>query len=190
MSSKSESTPDNEFAPWDDLTATKKRVAKTIAHVNGPTTFERPDFQDDVEASSTVEEVIDDKERVLTSLDYTRHLNDLTDAGYLVKESQGGKNPIILDLGYDEDRDDWEVAPYGNTSRLWGIVSQVLDREGLSDGALGDVDENDFNDVRDAVNVAVERTILVTVSEASEYRFRQEPYNLVRAKTEEAREDE
>lgn len=175
--------------PWGDLTTAQQRVAKTVAHVHGPTTFERPDLRKDVKASSTVAGVIDDKDRVLTSLKYTRLLNDLVDDGYLVKEHQGGQNPIILDLGYEEERDKWEVAPYGATSRLWDIVAQILDREGLHDSALDDVDENDFNEIRNAVNAAVGRTLLVTVSEASKYRFRQDPYKVAREKGEEFKDE-
>ena len=186
MSSTTEnSSSADDPTPWGELTTAQQRVAKAVAHVHGPTTFERPDLQNDVRASSTVVNVIDGKDRVLTSLKYTRLLNDLVDDGYLIKEFQGGRNPIILDLGYEEDRDDWEVAPYGATSRLWDIVAQILDRENLREGALGDVDENDFNEIRNAVNAAVGRITLVTVSEASKYRFRQDPYKVAREKAEE-----
>lgn len=184
MSSTADSPTEQEHAPLDELTTAQQRVALIIADVHGPSTFERPNLRDEVDSASDVEEVIDDKARVMTSLKYTRLLNALSDAGYLTKEYQGGTSPIILDLGYDEERDEREIAPYGATGRLWDIVAQVLDREGLSESALGDVDEDDFNEVRDAVNRAVGRTVLVTVSEASKYRFNPDPYNLVRDKVE------
>lgn len=178
-------TPDDaERTPWDELTTARQRVALTIAHVHGPTVFERPDLLDDAEDSDDLDTVIDDVDRVLTSLQYTTLLNELVADGYLVKERQGGKNPIILDLEFDEDRDEREVAPYGATSRLWDIVAQVLDREGLTESALDDVDEDDFNEVRDAVNRAVGRTVLVTVADASQYRFTKDAYPVVREKVE------
>ncbi|SFL50715.1 hypothetical protein SAMN04487950_4051 [Halogranum rubrum] len=163
---------------WEDLSRSRKRVAKTISHVHGPSTFERPELRKDVKASTTVEDSIDDKYSVLTSLKYTTLLNGLVEDGYLVKEYQGGKNPIILDLEYDKDRDNTNAAPYGNASKLHSVVDQVLDREGMGRGALGNVNSNDFNGVRDAVNRTLGRTVLVTVSEASEYRFTPSGYSL------------
>lgn len=190
MSSTSESADIAETTDWEDLTQTQQRVAKTITHVHGPSTFERPDLRDDVEDSSTLGEVIEDPDDILTSLNDTTHLNNLEEHGYLVKEYQGGENPIILDLGYEEERDEIEVAPYGASSKLHTIAAQVLDREGRSESVLEGVDEDDFNAVRDAVNRAVGKTVLVTVSEASEYRFTKEAYSLVATKVEEAREED
>jgi hypothetical protein len=157
----------------------------TIAYVHGPSTFERPDVLEDARAAAEeLDSVIDDVDRVLTSLRYTTLLNELVEDGYLVKEHQGGKNPIILDLAYDEDRDEYEVAPFGYLSRFHTVVDQVLDREGLSRRDLDVDDDTDFNAVRDAVNRAVGRTVLVIVSDASQYRFTREGYGIVRPKVE------
>lgn len=75
----------------------RQRVVLTTAYVYGPTTFEQPDLLKDIREKSDLNAVIDDVDRVLTSLQYTTLLNALVDAGYLIKEHQGGKNPIILD---------------------------------------------------------------------------------------------
>ena len=111
-------------------------------------------------------------------------LNALVKDGYLVKEHQGGTNPIILDFEYDEEPDGYEAEPFGYLSRFHAVVDQVLDREGLSRHHLGVDDDNDFNAVHEAVNRAVERTVLVIVSDASQYRFTKDGYNLVRSKVE------
>lgn len=184
VSSTTDSHTETEHTPWDELTAAQQRVALTIAHVHGPTTFERPDLLDDTKEKDDLDEVIDDVDRVLTSLQYTTLLNGLVANGYLVKERQGGKNPILLDLEYEEDRDDYEVAPYGYLSRLHSVVDQVLDREDLSRARLDVDDESDFNEMRDAVNRAVGRPVLVTVADASQYRFTKDAYSVVKAKTE------
>lgn len=162
----------------------RQRVALTTAYVHGPTTFERPDLLKDVREESDLNAVIDDVDRVLTSLQYTTLLNALVEDGYLVKEHQGGKNPIILDIEYEEDRDEYDVAPFGYLSRFHTVVDQVLEREGMSRTRLEVDNENDFNAMRDAVNRAVERTVLVIVSDASQYRFTKDGYNLVRRKVE------
>jgi len=185
VSSKTDSPTETEPTPWGDLTTARQRVALTTAYVHGPTTFERPDLLDDTRAAADeLESVIDDVERVLISLEYTTLLNALVEDGYLVKEHQGGKSPIILDLEYDEDRHEYEVAPFGYTSRLHTVVDQVLDREGMSRGELEVDDENDFNAMQAAVNRAVGRTVLVIVSDASQYRFTKAGYNLARRKVE------
>lgn len=184
MSSTTDSYTEPEPTPWADLTTARQRVALTIAYVHGPTTFERPDLLDDTREESDLDTVVDDVDRVLTSLQYTTLLNALVETDYLVKEYQGGKNPIILDLGYDEDRDKYEVAPFGYLSRFHTIVDQVLDREGINRAHLEVNNENDFNAMRNAVNRAVGRTVLVIVSDASQYRFTQGGYNIVRPKVE------
>lgn len=185
MSSITNSPTDQERTPWDDLTTARRRVALTIAYVHGPATFERPDLLEDTREESDLDTVIDDVDRVITSLRYTALLNALVEDGYLVKEFQGGKGPIILDLEYDEDRDDYEVAPFGYLSRFHTVVDQVLNREGISRSQLEVDNEGDFNAMRDAVNRAVGRTVLVIVSDASQYRFTKDGYNLVRGKVEE-----
>lgn len=192
MSSTSDTpSDDTEHTPWDELTTARQRVAKTIAHVHGPQTFERPALRDDVEDADDVEEAIDDKERVLTSLKYTRLLNDLVDDGYLVLEYQGGRNPIILDVEYDADRDTRSAAPFGDTSALHTLVAQVCDREGITRDLLEEVDNPyDFNEVKAKVNKVVGRTVLQPYSDPSKYRFTQEAYAVVFEKVEDAKDDD
>lgn len=190
--STTDTTPeDNDRTPWDELTTARQRVVLTIAHIHGPQTFNRPDLRDDVEDADDVEEVIDDKERVLTSLRYTRLLNDLTEDGYLVKEFQGGTNPIILDVEYDSARDTRNAAPWGDASALHTLVDQVCDREGITRDILDEVDNRyDFNEVKDKVNAVVGRTVLQPYADPSKYRFTQEAYSLVFDKVEEAKDSE
>ena len=188
MSSTSDSpSDDNDRTPWDKLTTARQRVALTIAHVHGPQTFNRPDLRDAVEETDDVEDVIDDKERVLTSLKYTRLLNDLVEDGYLVLEFQGGTNPIILDVEYDSDRDTRNAAPFGDTSTLHTLVAQVCDREDITRDLLDEVENPyDFNEVKQKVNEVVGRPVLLPYSDPSKYRFTKETYPLVREKVEES----
>ena len=190
MSSISETqSQDSERTPWDELTTARRRVAKAIAHVHGPQTFNRPDLRDDVEETDTIEEVIDDKGRVLTSLKYTRLLNDLVEDGYLTKEFQGGRNPIILDTEYDPSRDTRNAAPWGNASALHTLVSQVCDREGITRDLLREVENKyDFNEVKNKVNTVVGRTVLQPYADPSKYRFTQEGYSVVYDRVEEAKD--
>ncbi|SEA23468.1 hypothetical protein SAMN04488065_2379 [Haloplanus vescus] len=191
MSSVTDSRSDDEHTPWDELTTARQRVAQTIAHVHGPQTFNRPDLREDVEGSDTIEDVIDDKERVLTSLKYTRLLNDLVEDGYLVKEFQGGTNPIILDIEYDSERDTRNAAPWGNTSALHTLVAQVCDREGITRDLLDEVgNPYDFNEVKHKVNEAVGRTVLQPYADPSKYRFTKETYSLVAEKNKASDDEE
>ncbi|EMA40806.1 hypothetical protein C447_03391 [Halococcus hamelinensis 100A6] len=161
----------------------------TIAYVNGPVVFERPSLRDDVEATKDLEKVIDDKDRVLTSLKYTRLLNDLAEEdGYLDKTFQGGVNPIVIDWEYDEGRDIRSAAPFGYKAALDDIVTQVLSREGKTKAALGSVDRTDFNAVVKAVNGAVGRNVLGINSDPSRYRFAKGVHGLTKNKVEEALE--
>jgi len=190
MSSTTNTTSQNDFTAWEELTQARKRVVKTIGEVHGPSTFDRPALQDDVEDSTTVKAVIDDKDRVLTSLDYTTLLNELVEDGYLVKEFQGGQNPVILDVEYDETRDEVDVAPFGDTSKLHTMVAQVCDREGITRDLLAEVDNPyDFNEMKEKVNQVVGRTVLHPYSDPSEYRFTKETYSLVIEKAEEFRKE-
>ena len=183
MSSTTEPRDNNEFTPWNDLTTARQRIVLTIAHVHGPQTFNRPDLREDVQDSTSITSVIDDKDRVLTSLKYTRLLNDLVDDGYLVKEFQGGTNPIVLDSEYDKDRDTRNAAPFGDGSALHTLVDQVCDREGITRDILDEVNNRyDFNEVREAVNRAVGRTVLRIYSDPSKYRFTKETYRPVKEK--------
>ena len=182
---------DTERTPWDELTTARRRVAKAIAHVHGPQTFNRPDLRDDVEETDTIEEVIDDKGRVLTSLKYTRLLNDLVEDGYLTKEFQGGRNPIILDTEYDPSRDTRNAAPWGDASALHTPVSQVCDREGIIRDLLREVENKyDFNEVKNKVNTVVGRTVLQPYADPSKYRFTQEGYSVVYDMVEEAKDSD
>jgi hypothetical protein len=188
MSSVTDSSEDNDYTPWNELTTARQRVALTITDVHGPTTFNRPDLQEDAEDADDLNEVIDNVDRVLISLKYTRLLNCLVDDGYLIKEVQGGTNPLILDIEYDSNRDTRSAAPYGNTSALHTIVDQVCDREGISRDVLDEVqNEYDFNEVRDAVNRAVGHRVLRTYSDPSEYRSTKKTYSLVESKVDNSR---
>lgn len=188
MSTMSDShADDTDRIPWDELTTGEQRVAQTIAHVHGVQTFNRPDLFEEVVDSETIGDVIDDKERVLTSLKYTRLLNDLVYDEYLVKEFQGGTNPIILDVEYDSDRDIRNAAPWGDTSALYTLVSQVCDREGINRDLLQEVDNKyDFIEVKNKVNGVVGRVVLQPYADPSKYRFSKETYSLVSAKNEKA----
>jgi len=191
MSSVTESPSDDEHTPWDELTTARQRVAQTIAHIHGPQTFNRPDLREDVEDSDTIGDLIDDKERVLTSLKYTRLLNDLVEDGYLIKEFQGGTNPIILDVEYESERDTRNAAPWGNTSALHTLVDQVCDREGITRDLLDEVENPyDFNEVKNKVNETVGRTVLQPYADPSKYRFTKETYSLVVEKNEESDDEE
>lgn len=190
MSSTSDSTTDDsDRTPWGEVTTARQRVALTIAHVHGPQTFNRPDLLDDVKNTADIKDVIDDKDRVLTSLNYTRLLNDLTEDGYLVKEFQGGMNPIILDVEYDSDRDRRNAAPWGNASALHTLVDQVCDREGITRDLLKEIDNKyDFNEVKDKVNAVVGRAVFRPYADPSKYRFTKEAYSLVFEKVEVTRD--
>lgn len=191
MNSVTKSPSDDEHTPWDELTTAQQRVAQTTAHVHGPQTFNRPGLREDVENSDTIGDVIDDKERVLTSLKYTRLLNDLVEDGYLIKEFQGGENPIILDVEYDSERDTRNAAPWGNTSALHTLVAQVCDREEITRDLLNEVENPyDFNEVKNKVNEAVGRTVLQPYADPSKYRLTKETYPLVVEKNEESDDEE
>ena len=172
---------------WNELVSDeRRRLLLTIGHLRGPKVFERPELKQDAPSSSTLADVIDDVAGVVKTLKDTGLLNGLVEDGYLRKTFQGGKKPIVLDLEYDEDRDTREVAPFGATAKLRDIVSQVLDREGLSESALGSVDMTDFNAVITAVNRTVGKTTLVVVSDPSKYRLREEAVPTVMEKVKEA----
>jgi len=186
MSSVSSSDDSTDPVDWDDLSAARQRLLKTIGFVAGPVVIERPDFQDTVESvdEDDLKTVIDDKERVLKSLNSTHLLNELVTDGYLRKVFQGGQNPIVLDLEYDEDRDTHNVAPFGAAAQLQTMAFEVLDREDIPTSALDGVDMTDFNAVINAVNRAVGHTVLVIVSDPSEYRLSEEAVDTVMSKVE------
>ncbi|MFC6973470.1 hypothetical protein ACFQL1_20420 [Halomicroarcula sp. GCM10025709] len=188
MSSAKTPNDSNDPVEWAEETKSRKRLIKTIGYVAGPKTIERPDFQDEVVESDGLEEIIDSREKVVKTLNQTNLLNGLVEDGYLRKEKQGGQDPIVLDLNYDEDRDTYEVAPFGAPSKLRSIAYDVLDRNDLPSDTLEGVDTNDFNAVLDAVNDAVGRKVLVVVSEASQYRLREEALSIASKKVSDAKE--
>jgi len=163
--------PNSGRTQWENLSHHRQRLLKAIAEVHGRGKFERPDLQADIEASSTVSDVVDSQAGVVKSLNSTTLLNGLVRDGYLDKTHQGGESPIVLYLEYDDSVDSYEVAPFGNLSRFHDLIFQILDAHNLSEAALGEVDMTDFNAVVDAVNRAVGHTILVIVSETSEYKW-------------------
>lgn len=162
---------DSGRTPWENLSHHRQRLLKAIAEVHGRGKFERPDLQADIEASSTVSDIVDSQAKVVKSLNSTTLLNGLVRDGYLDKTHQGGESPIVLYLEYDDSHDNYEVAPFGNLSKFHDLVFQILDSHELSETALGEVDMTDFNAVVDAVNRAVGHTVLVIVSETSEYKW-------------------
>jgi hypothetical protein len=80
--------------------------------------------------------------------------------------------------------DRWRWPPGRRSSRglLRADPIGALNRGELSRARLDAEDEDDFNEMRDAVNRAVGRTVLVTVADTSQYRFTKEAYSLVRSK--------
>lgn len=183
-------SPDPDRTPWEALSHHRQRLLKAIVDVRGRGEFERPNLQDDVKASSSVGYVVDSQAEVVTSLNATTLLNGLVRDGYLDKTYQGGESPIVLYLEYHDPRDDWEVAAFGNLSRFHDLVFQILELHDLNEAALGGVDMADFNAVVDAVNRAVGHTVLVIVSEASEYKWAsEEAYETALEHTIASRED-
>lgn len=188
VSSTSDSSDtEHEKTPWEDLTSSRQRVALTVAHLDGPATFERPDLKERAEESSDLHEIIDDTDRVYTSLKYTTLLNELVDDGYLELEFQGGKNPIYLDTEYDSDRDRLNAAPFGDSGKFFSVVNQILDREGIPNSFLDSINTGDFNAVKYAINRRVGRSVLIVYSDPSRYRFHQEAYMTVAEAVSEAR---
>lgn len=171
MSSNSKAPTANDRTDWTDLTPARRRVIKAVAHVNGPGEFERPDLLEEVKASSSVKQVIDDKDRVVTSLNYTTLLNELSEDDYLVKTFQGGTNPIVVDIYYDKNRDQVSAAPFGDQSKLMTMARQILDRNKRSGACLKGINTGDFNVVINTVNGVVSGDPMRVSSDASKYRF-------------------
>ena len=191
MSTTSHDT-ENRNAPidWAQLTQARRRLLKAIGHTTGPKPFERPELREEVKVDEAIADFVEDKGRLLKSLNSTHLLNELCEVGYLRKLKQGGQNPIVLDLGYDEERDSFEIAPFGAAGRLQTIAFDILDRNDLPEDVLADIDLTDFNAVIDAVNQAVGRTVLVIVSDPSRYRIRDEAVSKVEERLREAADDE
>jgi hypothetical protein len=169
--------------PFDELSHTRQRLLKAVAVTEGLEPFTRPALEEDVEEAD-LSEVVDDTDDLMSSV-RTPMLNNLERDGYLRKTFQGGTSPIVLDLGYDEEResDQHEVAPFGYTSRLHNLVTQIEERENVRRNILEEVrDPSDFLEVVETTNRIVGRTVLVVVSEPSKYRFNQEPLEMVLSK--------
>jgi len=171
MSSTSNNDSGTNRTDWNDLTTARQRLTKTLMHIRGPEPIERPDTRSDVEDSSTIENVIDSKKRVLKSLNQTTLLNELVTDGYLVKTHQGGGNPIVIDGNYDADRDNISAAPFGDTGSLESLAYQVLDRNGYSGSCLDSIDTSNTNVLIETVNSRLGKQVLFPKSEASEYEF-------------------
>lgn len=170
-STPTDSDSSTELADWEDLSPERQNLLKAAAHFNEGAGIERPDLRKTVKESSEVEDIVDSKDDLLATLNSTNLLNGLIQDGFLHKTKQGGKNPIVIDGEYDEERDTVEVAPFGVTSKLLTMAHQILNREGLGGHALDGIDENDFNAVMNAVNRAVGRQVMYINSDASVYRF-------------------
>lgn len=153
---------------WHRLTAGQQRVAKAVAFLSGPGVFDRPTLQEDAESSYVISAIVDDKDRLLTSLSYTNLLNKLTDLGYLTKISQGGQNPVVFDTNPQEDQS-VQSAPFGSTGQLMRLAEAVIQREGLSDRLLEEVDASDFNEVIKQVNEAAGYRALAITADPSRY---------------------
>jgi hypothetical protein len=167
-----------EFAPeapfeaekesWQKLTSAQKRVAKAIAFITGPGKFDRPTLAEQARKSNTISEIVDDKERLLTSLSYTNLLNTLTEKGYLRKISQGGQNPVVFDTQAVEQQS-VQSAPFGATEELVRLAETVLEREGLTTSLLEDIDSRNVNEVVSAVNNAIGQRVLAITADSSKY---------------------
>jgi hypothetical protein len=109
----------------------------------------------------------------------------------MMKEFQGGTNPIILGIEYDSDSDTRNGTPFGDTSTLHTLVAQVFERGGITRDPLDEVEGIlDFIEVKDKVNEAVGRTVLQPYSDPSKYRFTKEAYPPVREKVEDVDDEE
>lgn len=175
MSSHTHSPNDStELPAWGDLTRSRRRLLRIIGHFRGPRPIERPDLRVDVDDTDAddVEEVIDDKDRILKTLNSCGLLNKLTEEdGYLQKLRQGGGNPIVVDYDYEEDRDTHQSTIYADTGQIATMAFDVLDREDEPAWKLDDVDMDDPNEIISAVNRIVGYQVLGVVAESSEYRL-------------------
>ncbi|PSQ11627.1 hypothetical protein BRC93_05045 [Halobacteriales archaeon QS_5_70_15] len=172
MSSQTQSIESNDLPHWDDLTRARRRLLRIIGYFRGPAVLERPTLRAAVEDTPVddVEEVIDDKERILKTLNSCGLLNKLTEEdGYLEKRRQGGGNPIVVDYEYDEERDTCETTVYSETGKIDTMATDILSREGKSVGRLDGVDMSDPKAIIGAVNGIVGRQVLRIHAEASRY---------------------
>jgi len=135
------------------------------------------------------------RELLLTSRNGRMNRSSIRDAVYMMTrpcyytDCSKGRDPNILDTEYNSDRDTRNAAPYGDTSALHTLVTQICDREGISRDLLDEVENPyGFNEVKDEVNRVVGRVVLHPYSDPSKYRFTQEGYSVVFEKVEEAKD--
>lgn len=153
--------------PWGNLTDAQQRVAKGVAFLVGPGVFDRPTLETQVRESETVNDVIDDKDRLSTSLQYTNLLNTLVEKGYLVKISEGG-SPVVFDTRPGEDQE-IQSAPFGAIDQFQQLIKIVLNREGVESTELETRDYSDVNAMVDAVNDLVQGEVLAIAGTPSRY---------------------
>ena len=175
MSSDTHPTDDStELPDIEELTPARIRLLRIIGVFRGPTLIERPALRNDIEETDedVVEEYIDDKSRILKTLNRCGLLNKLTDeVGYLERVRQGGGNPLVVDYEFEEERDTYSSTAYANSSQLATMAFDVLDRENEPSWKLDDVDMEDPNEIVTAVNRIVGRSVLGIQSESSQYRL-------------------
>lgn len=153
--------------PWGNLTDAQQRVAKGVAFLVGPGVFDRPTLETQVRESETVNDVVDDKDRLLTSFQYTNLLNTLVEKGYLVKISEGG-SPVVFDTRPGEDQE-IQSAPFGAIDQFQQLIKIVLNREGVESTELETRDYSDVNAMVDAVNDLVQGEVLAIAGTPSRY---------------------
>lgn len=172
----------DKLPSWEELTRARRRLLRIIGSFRGLSTFERPSLRDDVEGTHVddVESIVDDRDRILKTLNRCNLLNELVkEDGYLEKVRQGGRNPIIIDYEYDEERDTYQNTVYSNTGQLTTMAFDVLDRENKPSGELDDVDMQDSNKVVATVNGIIGRQVLGICAESNQYRLTAEAVPIV-----------
>lgn len=179
--SSSSDAPDEspELTERDELSPQRENLLLSIAYLEGAGSFERRTLRDKVEESDTLGEVVDEPDTVPSSLNDTRRLNSLQNDGYLDLLHQGGNDLLLIDHEADEDLGEREAVPFPITSAVMDLAHQVLDREGLSDACLDDVDPDRTSEVKNAVNRAVNRSVLYVSADSSEYRLTKEAIPVV-----------
>lgn len=162
-------TKSYDFNPiaWGNLTETQKRVAKAAAFLVGPGVIERPTLEAQASESETIKDIVDNKDRLMTSLQYTNLLNTLVEKGYLVKISQGG-SPVVFDTRPEEGQV-VRSSPFGDVDKFQELIKVVLDREGVEFSELESIEYGDVNATLKAVNESVEGKVLAIAGTPSRY---------------------
>lgn len=153
--------------PWESLTKAQKRVAKAAAFLAGPGVIERPTLETQTSESNTINDIVDDKDRLMTSLQYTNLLNTLVKKGYLKKISQGG-SPVVFDTRPEEDQV-VRSSPFGDIDQFQELIEVVLNRENVDFSQLKTTDHRNFNAMIKAVNESVEGKTLAIAGTPSRY---------------------